>query len=356
MNRVKIGIIGLGRMGRKHLRELVNCDFWDVKYVCDIDPEKETYSKEIAPNAIFTTNENDIFNDAEIECVGLYALADSRPGRIKKAIATGKHVMCEKPLAYKMEDEKELVKLSKTTDKICTVNLYLRNAWYTKEMKDFIKSGEIGDVAIIRICHMTPGLSPGEGHEFEGPSFHDCGMHYVDIARYYADSEYKTGHAQAIRMWDYKDPWWLQCHGTFENGIVYDITQGFVYGQLAKDQTHNSYTEIIGSKGFVRMHHDFKNAIVEKHGEHITEVVEKPYGDKNIDRLCYLMGEAILTGVRPEHLPKFEDAAIASEYAWKMLDDAWTHDMPSKGTPEELEQIHYRRAHMTNGYGLLNQI
>ena len=95
---------------------------------------------------------------------------------------------------------------------------------------------------------MTPGLSPGEGHEFEGPSFHDCGMHYVDIARYYADSEYKTGHAQAIRMWDYKDPWWLQCHGTFENGIVYDITQGFVYGQLAKDQTHNSYTEIIGSK------------------------------------------------------------------------------------------------------------
>jgi myo-inositol 2-dehydrogenase/D-chiro-inositol 1-dehydrogenase len=68
------------------------------------------------------------------------------------------------------------------------------------------------------------------------------------------------------------------------------------------------------------------------------------------------MGEAILTGVRPEHLPKFEDAAIASEFAWKMLDDAWTHDMPSKGTPEELEQIHYRRAHMTNGYGLLNQI
>lgn len=169
MNRVKIGIIGLGRMGRKHLRELVNCDFWDVKYVCDIDPEKEKYSKEIAPNAIFTTNEDDIFDDSEIECVGLYALADSRPGRIKKAIATGKHVICEKPLAYKMEDEFELVKLSKTTDKICTVNLYLRNAWYTKEMKDFIKSGEIGDVAIIRICHMTPGLSPAKDTNSKDP-------------------------------------------------------------------------------------------------------------------------------------------------------------------------------------------
>ena len=43
MKRVKIGVIGLGRMGRKHLRELVNCDFWDVNYVCDINQEKEKY-------------------------------------------------------------------------------------------------------------------------------------------------------------------------------------------------------------------------------------------------------------------------------------------------------------------------
>ena len=69
---------------------------------------------------------------------------------------------------------------------------------------------------------MTPGLAPGEGHEYEGPSFHDCGMHYVDISRWYAGCEFKTWHAQAIRMWNYPEPWWLQCHGTFENGVVFD--------------------------------------------------------------------------------------------------------------------------------------
>lgn len=355
MRKINIGIIGLGRMGKKHLTELIRSEYWHVKYICDIDPERAEEAHKIAPEAIFTTNENDIFDDPEIECVGLYALADTRASRIEKAVKNGKHVICEKPLAYEIQDEWKVVALENETDKICTVNLYLRNAWYTKEMKDFVKSGEIGELAIIRICHMTPGLSPGEGHEFEGPSFHDCGMHYVDIARWYADSEFKTGHAQAVRMWDYKDPWWLQCHGTFQNGVVYDITQGFVYGQLAKDQTHNSYTELIGSKGFVRMHHDFKTAIVEKHGEHITEVVERPYGDKNIDELCRLMGEAIITGKRPEHLPNFIDSAIASKFAWKMLEDARENDLPSKGTPEELEQIHYRRAHATNGYGLLNQ-
>lgn len=355
MDKINIGIIGLGRMGRKHVKELIKCDYWNVKCICDLMPEKEAISKDLAPNAIFTTDENLIFNDPDIQCVGLFALADSRASRIEKAIKCNKHVICEKPLAYKLEDEWNSVHISEATDRICTVNLYLRNAWYTQIMKEFVESGEIGELAIIRICHMTPGLSPGEGHEYEGPSFHDCGMHYVDICRWFAGSEYKTGHAQALRMWSYKDPWWLQCHGTFENGIVYDITQGFVYGQLSKDQTHNSYMELIGTKGFVRMHHDFRTAVVEKHGVNITAVEEHPYGEKNIDRLCKLMGEAILTGKRPSHLPKFSDAAIASEYAWKMLQDARKNDLPAIGTLQELEQIHYRRAHMTNGYGLLNQ-
>ena len=36
-------------------------------------------------------------------------------------------------------------------------------------MKQFIDEGEI-ELAILRICHMTPGLAPGEGHEYEGPA------------------------------------------------------------------------------------------------------------------------------------------------------------------------------------------
>ena len=173
MRKINIGIIGLGRMGRKHLTELVHCDYWNVKYVCDIMPEKAVESAEIAPNAIFVTDEDIIFNDPDVECVGLYALADSRASRIEKAIRQGKHVICEKPLAYEIKDEWHVVALEAETPKICTVNLYLRNAWYNKEMKDFVRSGEIGELAIIRICHMTPGLSPGEGHEYAGPSFHD---------------------------------------------------------------------------------------------------------------------------------------------------------------------------------------
>ena len=74
--------------------------------------------------------------------------------------------------------------------------------------------------------------------------------------------------------------WWLQCHGTFENGVVFDITQGHVYGQLSKDQTHNSYIDVIGTKGIARMSHDFKTAVVELRGVNETHRIEKPYGGK----------------------------------------------------------------------------
>ena len=200
---------------------------------------------------------------------------------------------------------------------------------------------------------MTPGLAPGEGHEYEGPAFHDCGMHYVDIARWYAGSEYKTMHSQGLRMWNYKDPWWLQCHGTFENGVVYDITQGFVYGQLSQQQTHNSYTDIIGTKGIVRMTHDFKTATVDLHGIHRTLRIEKPFGGKNLDKLCNLMADSVLSGRRDMRMPRLRDSAIASQFAWDCLADARTHDLPAIGDLQTLEEIRERRRHMTNGYGLL---
>ncbi len=355
MNSIKVGLIGFGRMGELYLQAMQKSGKWQIVYICDKSPIARKLAATLSPESKIISDESIIFNDPQIDAVGLFTLADARPCQIEKAITSGKHIIAEKPLAYHLEDEWNAVDLVEKTPLFATVNMYLRNAWYTHKLKEVAHSGEIGELAIMRICHMTPGLAPGEGHEYEGPSFHDCGMHYVDIARWFANSEYKTGHAQAIRMWDYKDPWWLQCHGTFENGIVYDITQGFVYGQLSKDQTHNSYMELIGTKGFVHMTHDFKKATVTIHGVNKTEQIVLPHGGKNIDQLCQTMANSILSGQRDCNMPRFRDSVIASEWAWKMLDDARKNELPSIGDNETLKAIHYRRSHMTDGYGLLKK-
>ncbi len=355
MKKIRIGIIGFGRMGEKYLNALMANGKWDVAYICDVSPGAREYAHGICPEAIVTDDSDQVMNDPSVDVVGLFTLADSRYHLIRKAFEKGKHIMAEKPIADTPEHEEELVSLSESGSLITTVNLYLRNSWYHNRIRDFIRSGEIGDLAIIRICHMTPGLAPGEGHEYEGPAFHDCGMHYVDIARWYAGCDYRTWHAQGIRMWSYKDPWWLQCHGTFENGVVFDITQGFVYGQLAKDQIHNSYVDIIGTKGVARMTHDFVTAVVDLHGVNVTERIEKPFGGKNLDRLCDIFADSVNSGRRSDSLPTFREATTASEYAWKFLDDARSHDLPAIGTEAELEAIRERRSRMTDGYGLLHK-
>ena len=351
--KIKAALIGFGRMGKMYGEAMAQSNRWEIAYVCDPSPSSRAEAQKMFPNTRTITDENIIFNDDSIRAVALCALADSRKEQIEKAVRTHKHIIAEKPVADTIEHEWEVVDLVKDSGVFATVNLYLRNSWYHQTMKQFIEEGEIGELAIIRICHMTPGLAPGEGHEYEGPAFHDCGMHYVDIARWYAGSEYKTWHAQGLRMWSYKDPWWLQCHGTFENGVVYDITQGFVYGQLSQQQTHNSYTDIIGTKGIVRMTHDFKTATVDLHGIHRTLRIEKPFGGKNLDKLCNLMADSVLSGRRDMRMPRLRDSAIASQFAWDCLADARTHDLPAIGDLQTLEEIRERRRHMTNGYGLL---
>ena len=356
MEMISVGLVGFGRMGRCYLKALQADSRYRVTYICDPDEECRLLAHKMAPEAQVVDDENLVLSAADVQCVVLCALCDARPSEIAQALQAGKHVITEKPLAETIDIEWKIVELAEEAEKrglFCTVNMYLQNSWYHHVMRELAESGEIGQLAIMRICHMTPGLAPGEGHEAEGPSFHDCGMHYVGLASFFSRSTFKTWHAQALRMWSWKDPWWLQAHGTMENGIVFDITQGFVYGQLSKDQTHNSYVELIGTQGLCRMTHDFKTAVVELRGVTRTERIERPHGGKNIEILIDQMAESILSGRRHPDMPQFRCSATASDYAWRMLEDAWQHDMPPIGTLEELERIRERRRTMTDGYGLL---
>ena len=352
--KIKVGIIGFGRMGGKYLDAFRKNGHYEVAYICDVDAEARAFAKKLSPDSRIVADEQEVFADPAVSVVALCTLANMRKEQIEKAVRYGKHIIAEKPVADTVANEWEVVRTTENSNVLSTVNLYLRNSWYHEAMKRFISEGELGELAIIRVCHMTPGLAPGEGHEYEGPCFHDCGMHYVDIARWYAHSEFSTWHAQGMRMWDYKDPWWVQCHGTFQNGIVFDITQGFVYGQLSKDQTHNSYIDLIGTKGIVRMTHDFKTAVVDLHGVTRTERLEKPFGGKNIGVMVDRFADSIAHEHLDSRLPTMRDSAIASEYAERFLDDSRRNRLPSIGDEKTLEEIRLRRSTMTNGYGLLH--
>jgi myo-inositol 2-dehydrogenase/D-chiro-inositol 1-dehydrogenase len=349
--KLKIGIIGFGRMGQKYREEILKNPLWDLIYICDTNREARKIATSLSPEITVTDDEDILFADKNIDAVGLFTLADSRPEQIRKAIRAGKHILAEKPVAERIELEWEIVKEMEKSGLMSAINLFNRNAWYHKAIIDFINAGEIGDLAIIRISHMTPGHMPQEGHGPEGPAFHDCGMHYIDVARWYANSEYKTYHAQGVRMWNYKDPWWIQVHGAFENGVVFDVTQGFVYGHMAKDQTHNCYVDVIGTKGIARMTHDFKKASIELHGIHHTIKKTDDFNEKKIDVIVDIFAKSIFAG-KNLGFPTVRDSVIASDMAWKIFDDAVKNGAPSIGKEEDMDEIMERRRGLKEGYGL----
>jgi predicted dehydrogenase len=349
--RLRAGILGYGRMGRGFVAAMQESNLWEVAAIYDICPPARELARRCVPTASVYDTPDAIFTDRSIDAVGLFTLADARPEQIRRALENHKHVLAEKPLGADVETEWQLVKQIEASDRFVAVNLFNRNAWYHKDLQRSIAEGEIGDLAVIRICHMTPGHMPQEGHGPEGPPFHDCGMHYVDVARWYAQSEYDTWHAQGLRMWGYKDPWWVQVHGTFANGVVFDITQGFIYGHLSKQQPHNCYVDAIGTKGVARLRHDFTTATVELYGVHETLHRTAPFNDKKLDVMVDVFGRSILAG-RNLGFPQARDSVVASEVSWAMLNDAIANLPPVRGTPEEMQQILEHRRQMINGFGL----
>ena len=104
------------------------------------------------------------------------------------------------------------------------------------------------------------------------------------------------------------------------------------------------------------MTHDFKTAKVSLHGVTKTLEIEKPFGGKNIDKLIAEMADSIMSGKRNAGMPEMRDSAISSEFAWRFLEDAHTHELPAIGNLKELNEIRERRAKMTDGYGLLHKL
>lgn len=340
----RVGIIGCGKMGASWLRAFAEDDShrWDVACVCDINPENAAAAKRIAPGAAVVDDAQSVFDDPGIDVVGLFTLCDQRANQIRRALAAGKHILCEKPIADTVAEEEKLLAEIEASDRLVAVNMFNRNAWYHHEALAFIAAGEIGKLAAVRVNHVTAGSLPGEGYEPEGPPFHNCGMHYVDVARWYADSEFQQWHAQGLRMWGEDEPWWVTAHGTFENGVVFEVTNGFVYAHAAQDKLCNCSLEAMGTLGVVRYQHDFINVELQMHG--VNQTIDKtgPYGGKKQDVMVKLFADS-LDAQRDLGLPSARDSVIASRVSQQMHDAAAAASPPVIGGPADLQRIKQHR-------------
>ena len=110
--KIKVGIIGFGRMGRFYWDAMRKSGRWDIAYICDTNPASRELAKELSPESYVIEDNQKIFEDESVQVVGLFTLADSRMEQIEKAIRYGKHIIAEKPVADTMENEWKVVEMA----------------------------------------------------------------------------------------------------------------------------------------------------------------------------------------------------------------------------------------------------
>lgn len=340
--RIPMAIIGLGGIGMQHARELSQSLHFDIVRICDRVADRLAQGRMMFPAATPCDDVADVWADSRLQAVGIFTLADARPALIRQALARGLHVLAEKPLGPDEAADRALLPEIETSGRIVAVNLFNRNAWYHGRAKEFVQRGQIGKLAAIRACHIFPGPLPEKGYvRPDGPPFRDCGMHYVDIVRWHAGSDYADWSARGLRVWgeDATAPWWVSVHGSFNNNVLFEITNSYAYAVAAKERCNCSTFDLVGTHGVIHIEYDaWGDVQFHAHGIDETVHIRKPYNNKNFDVLYERFAHAIATGEYGA-LATARDAVEAAATAERMNHSAVAAGPHALGTWEDLDNV-----------------
>ncbi len=181
MAKKKAAIIGYGGMGGWHADFLRNSDVIELKGIYDIDPVRNALAESRGIYAY--PSHQAIFDDDEIDLVTIAVPNDRHKPLAIRALAAGKHVVCEKPVTLSSADLQEMFDASYAAGRLFTVHQNRRWDGEFLVMRDIFNSGDLGDVFHIESrCHGSRGI-PGDWRqlpEHGGGMIYDWGIHLID--------------------------------------------------------------------------------------------------------------------------------------------------------------------------------
>lgn len=148
MNKVKVGIIGIGNMGLAHLSCIYNGEISGMHLVavCDIDSRRLEDIREKYKELKYYSSSDEL-----IEKSGVDAVIIATPHRFhadisKKALVKGIHVLVEKPIDISVTKVRELNKTAQESNRIFGIMFNQRTNELFQKARDIIKSGELGEI------------------------------------------------------------------------------------------------------------------------------------------------------------------------------------------------------------------
>ena len=277
---MKVAVIGCGTIANAaHIPSYMNNPEAEIKYFCDIIPERAEAAVEKYGCGTAITDYHIALNDPEIEAVSVCTPNNMHPTISIDAMRAGKDVLCEKPAARTYAEALEMQKVQHETGRILNIGVVNRFNDSVNLIKKFIDDGKLGEVFHVYVSFRAHRSIPGLGGAFTTKAIAgagaliDWGVHYLDIVMYCTgDPQTKTVSGETfcklgkdMPNYTYKSMWsenTKNVHGTYDvdDSLTALIrTAGptiTVHGAWAQNiGVNEQYIDFMGDKGGIRLNY-----------------------------------------------------------------------------------------------------
>lgn len=192
MNKVyNVVVIGCGHMASAHLDDIYFRENINIEGVVDLDEEKaKLFCRKYGAKS-WSLDYKDYLSKSNVDIVIIATYPSSHLQILEDCINAGKHVLCEKPIANTLEDGERFLSLVKSSKSKVLIGHILRHNDSYRKIAEMIQNDAIGKPIVMRMVqnHHTMDWNKYLNLIKETSPIIDCGVHYIDIMRWFTQAE-----------------------------------------------------------------------------------------------------------------------------------------------------------------------
>jgi predicted dehydrogenase len=180
----KIAVIGAGAWGINHVRAFARTKGAEVAAVCDPSDEALARARGLAPSARTVRDVDSVLADASIEACVIATPAITHAQVALAALAAGKHVFVEKPLALSTADAEAVVAAATRARRTLMVGHLMLYHPAVERLRRMVTSGELGVIMYLYALRVNLGRVRRDENAMWSLAPHDISMilHLLDQA------------------------------------------------------------------------------------------------------------------------------------------------------------------------------
>lgn len=148
MEKVRLGIIGVGNMGSSHIKNYLNGSMPEIEItaVADIKPDRLEKAKEMLPEVKTFDTASALMDSGEVDAVLIATPHYDHPPLVIEALQKGLHAMSEKPAGVYTKQVREMNEVAKKSDKVFAIMFNQRTNCLYRKAHEIVHSGKYGEL------------------------------------------------------------------------------------------------------------------------------------------------------------------------------------------------------------------